>query len=49
MAILKILLAIFLPPGASFMHVGPTLNLWVNNLLTLHGGPRAWCMRSDWL
>jgi uncharacterized membrane protein YqaE (UPF0057 family) len=37
MAILKILLAIFLPPVAAFVQVGLTLHFWVNILLTLLG------------
>ena len=38
MGIVKILLAIFLPPVAAFMQVGPTLQFWVNIVLTLLGG-----------
>ncbi len=38
MDIIKILLAIFLPPVAAFMQVGPTLHFWVNIILTLLGG-----------
>ena len=38
MDIVKILLAIFLPPVAAFMQVGPTLHFWVNIVLTLLGG-----------
>jgi uncharacterized membrane protein YqaE (UPF0057 family) len=38
MDIVKILLAIFLPPVAAFMQVGPTLHFWVNIVLTLCGG-----------
>jgi uncharacterized membrane protein YqaE (UPF0057 family) len=35
MAILKIILAIFLPPVAAFMQVGPTAHFWINLLLTI--------------
>ena len=38
MDIVKILLAIFLPPVAAFMQVGPTLYFWVNIVLTLLSG-----------
>ena len=37
MDIVKILLAIFLPPVAAFIQVGPTLHFWVNIVLTLLG------------
>lgn len=35
MKIAKILLAIFLPPVAAFMQVGPTNHFWINIVLTL--------------
>jgi uncharacterized membrane protein YqaE (UPF0057 family) len=35
--ILKILLAIFLPPAAAFWQVGIGLHFWLNILLTLLG------------
>ena len=38
MAIIKILLAIFLPPVAAFLQVGLGLHFWLNILLTLLGG-----------
>jgi uncharacterized membrane protein YqaE (UPF0057 family) len=38
MDIVKILLAIFLPPVAAFMQVGLTLHFWVNIVLTILGG-----------
>ena len=38
MQILKIILAIFLPPVAAFMQVGATMHFWLNILLTLLGG-----------
>lgn len=38
MALIKILLAIFLPPVAAFLQVGVGLHFWVNILLTLLGG-----------
>ena len=37
MAVVKILLAIFLPPVAAFMQMGQTLDFWVNIVLTLLG------------
>ena len=37
MDIVKILLAIFLPPVAAFIQVGPSLHFWVNILLTILG------------
>lgn len=37
MTIVKILLAIFLPPVAAFLQVGLTLHFWVNIILTLLG------------
>jgi len=38
MDIVKILLAIFLPPVAAFLQVGLSLHFWINILLTLLGG-----------
>jgi uncharacterized membrane protein YqaE (UPF0057 family) len=38
MAIIKILLAIFLPPVAAFLQVGLGLHFWLNIVLTLLGG-----------
>jgi uncharacterized membrane protein YqaE (UPF0057 family) len=38
MDIVKILLAIFLPPVAAFMQVGVSLHFWINIILTLLGG-----------
>ena len=38
MDILKIILAIILPPVAAFMQVGATTHFWVNIVLTLLGG-----------
>jgi uncharacterized membrane protein YqaE (UPF0057 family) len=38
MNIIKILLAIFLPPVAAFLQVGLGLHFWLNILLTLLGG-----------
>jgi len=38
MQILKIILAILLPPVAAFMQVGATMHFWLNILLTLLGG-----------
>jgi uncharacterized membrane protein YqaE (UPF0057 family) len=38
MEILKIVLAIFLPPVAAFLQVGPSLHFWLNIVLTLLGG-----------
>ena len=38
MAIIKILLAIFLPPVAAFIQVGFGAHFWLNILLTLLGG-----------
>ena len=35
MKIVKILLAIFLPPVAAFMQVGATKHFWINLILTL--------------
>jgi uncharacterized membrane protein YqaE (UPF0057 family) len=35
MKILKIILAIFLPPVAAFMQVGATAHFWINILATL--------------
>ncbi len=38
MYILKIILAIFLPPVAAFLQVGVTAHFWINIILTLLGG-----------
>jgi uncharacterized membrane protein YqaE (UPF0057 family) len=38
MTLLKVLLAIFLPPVAAFMVVGLGVQFWLNILLTLLGG-----------
>jgi len=35
MLILKIILAILLPPVAAFLQVGATKHLWINIILTL--------------
>ena len=38
MAILKIILALFLPPVAAFLQVGVSTHFWINIILTLLGG-----------
>lgn len=38
MDLVKIILAIFLPPVAAFLQVGIGLHFWLNILLTLLGG-----------
>jgi uncharacterized membrane protein YqaE (UPF0057 family) len=38
MNIIKIILAIFLPPVAAFLQVGLTLHFFLNILLTILGG-----------
>ena len=38
MDILKIILAIFLPPIAAFLQVGTGKHFWINIVLTLLGG-----------
>ena len=38
MAILKIILAIFLPPVAAFLQVGLSAHFWINIILCLLGG-----------
>ena len=38
MSILKVILAIFLPPVAAFMQVGTSTHFWINIVLTLLGG-----------
>lgn len=38
MALVKILLAIFLPPVAAFLQVGVSTHLWINIVLPLLGG-----------
>ncbi|MHC4293845.1 MAG: YqaE/Pmp3 family membrane protein [Planctomycetota bacterium] len=38
MAILKIILAILLPPVAAYLQVGCTTHLWINIVLTILGG-----------
>ena len=37
MTLLKIILAIFLPPLAAFLQVGLGLHFWINILLTIIG------------
>jgi uncharacterized membrane protein YqaE (UPF0057 family) len=38
MTLLKIILAIILPPVAAFLQVGISMHFWINILLTLLGG-----------
>ncbi|MHC4130561.1 MAG: YqaE/Pmp3 family membrane protein [Planctomycetota bacterium] len=38
MAIVKIILAIILPPVAAYLQVGCTTHLWINIVLTILGG-----------
>lgn len=38
MEIVKIVLAIFLPPVAAFLQVGLSTHFWINIILTLLGG-----------
>ncbi len=38
MFIVKIILAIFLPPVAAFLQVGVSTHFWVNIILTILGG-----------
>ena len=38
MPILKIILAIFLPPVAAYLQVGLTNHFWINIVLTILGG-----------
>jgi uncharacterized membrane protein YqaE (UPF0057 family) len=38
MDIIKIILAIFLPPVAVFLHIGIAGHFWLNILLTILGG-----------
>lgn len=38
MQIVKIILAIFLPPVAAFLQVGISTHFWINIILTLLGG-----------
>ena len=38
MKILKIILAIFIPPVAAFLQVGISTHFWINIALTLLGG-----------
>jgi uncharacterized membrane protein YqaE (UPF0057 family) len=38
MAIVKIILAIILPPVAAYLQVGFTTHLWINIILTILGG-----------
>jgi uncharacterized membrane protein YqaE (UPF0057 family) len=38
MQIVKILLALFLPPLAAFLQVGLSAHFWINIVLTLLGG-----------
>lgn len=49
---LKIILAIFLPPIAAYMQVGATTHLWINIVLTICGGipgviHALWLVLSD--
>jgi len=38
MKIVKVILAIFLPPVAAFLQVGISTHFWINIILTLFGG-----------
>lgn len=38
MTVIKIILALFLPPVAAFLQVGIGAHFWINILLTLLGG-----------
>lgn len=38
MKLVKIILAIFIPPLAAFLQVGIGLHFWINILLTILGG-----------
>ena len=38
MQIVKIMLAIFLPPVGAYLQVGVSTHLWINIVLTLLGG-----------
>jgi uncharacterized membrane protein YqaE (UPF0057 family) len=38
MILIKILLAIFLPPVAAFLQVGISTHFWINIILTILGG-----------
>jgi len=38
MEIVKIILAIFLPPVAAYLQVGLTKHFWINIILTILGG-----------
>jgi len=38
MQIVKIILALFLPPVAAFLQVGLSMHFWINILATLCGG-----------
>lgn len=38
MKVLKVILAIFLPPVAAFLQVGVSEHFWINIILTLLGG-----------
>ncbi len=38
MKIVKIILALFLPPVAAFLQVGISAHFWINIVLTLAGG-----------
>lgn len=48
MIILKIILAIFLPPVAAFLQVGLSTHFWINLILTLLGGLPG-CIHALWL
>lgn len=37
MAVLKIILALFLPPVAAYLQVGLTTHFWINIILTILG------------
>ncbi len=38
MQLVKLILAIFLPPVAAFLQVGVTKHFWINIILTILGG-----------
>ena len=52
MILIKILLAIFVPPVAAFLQVGLGLHFWLNIILTIIGGlpgmvHALWLVASD--
>jgi len=49
MQIVKIILAIFLPPVAAFLQVGLTLHFWINLVLTLLTFGIAGIIHALWL